>query len=77
MTIKNGAADQKQAIKQVSGQRYGARQGCHVVLLQAQDIALLVGEDELLLLAEVHIVVQGGEHGAAVGVQAVGFIMAD
>ena len=48
-----------------------------VVLLQSQDIALLVGEDELLLLAEVGVVIQSREDGTAVGVQAVRFIVAD
>ncbi len=48
-----------------------------VVLLQSEDIALLVGEDELLLLAEVGVVIQSREDGAAVGVQAVRFIVAD
>ena len=48
-----------------------------VVLLQPQDIALLVGEDELLLLAEVGVVIQSREDGTAVGVQAVRFIVAD
>ena len=48
-----------------------------VVLLQSQDIALLVGEDELLLLAEVGVVIQSREDGTAVGVEAVGLVVAD
>ena len=46
-------------------------------VLQAQNVTLLVGEDELLLLAEVRVVVQHREDRAPVGVKAIGLVVAD